>query len=194
MEYKEQQPIHILGSVYFALKNITLDEVITRLNISRYKDCIAKDAFMYLYNQDFKSNEINVIVSHQIENWTFLYIKHGSYDDCKSIVQKLLCSSESSVNFYFSDSCIDCYQWIISKNGEIIREFAYSMSIISKDIGSYVTNIEKEFVNNIALEKDGKECKFIFGEDVAESIFESTCELLSFPENLLFTIGQIHFI
>ncbi|WP_305952610.1 hypothetical protein [Emticicia oligotrophica] len=187
MEQEEQRTIPTLGSIYFAIKNISYEEVIKRLNISKHKICSAKDAFACLYSQDTQSN---VIVSHQTENWIFLYLKHGSYYDCKSIVQMLLNNSKNKVNFYFSDSCIDCYQWIISENGKIIREFSYSMSIISNNFGDYITKIEKKFIQNLVLENEGNE--FIFGEDVADSVFESTCEIKKIPESLLFTTGQIN--
>lgn len=182
--------IHIHnGMHYFAVENINVNEIVNILDIKKTERLICDNAFKYLWeNENQKSDCFKIIISPKIENWNFIYCETGSFQFNKIIVEKLISISKNRVNYYYADSCVDGYDWILADKGVVFREFKYNMSEISKNIGNCLTIEENNFLNHI-----NKNDEFIFGEDVYFSIVDATCQIKTkyFEENQKFIIGEI---
>jgi hypothetical protein len=188
----DQKEIHVVGPSYFAVLNIAPYEISSILKLDDVKVTTFEEAYKEFYPFDFstpKKYRSKLLISSSIEGWVFIYSECGIYQYCKKIVDKFL-SSASKINYYYGDSCVDCYEWIITENKEIIREFKYELGEISVNIGECITLLEKKFINEI--QRDNGE--FVFGEDVLTSIVTETCPLRKthFNETDQFFIGFIN--
>ena len=177
------------GMHYFAIENMTIDDIISILDVKKNQETNCDKAFEYLWED--KNEEIDnfkIIISENIENWNFIYCETGNFEYNKKIVEKLISCSKNRVNYYYADSCVDGYDWVLANKGEILREFEYTMSTISINIGKCLSVEEDKFIHNI--NKDGD---FIFGEEVYNSIVKATCDIKTkwYEKNQKFIIGEI---
>jgi len=177
------------GMHYFAIENMVIDDIINILDIKKTQETNCNKAFEYLWEDRNENKEIfKIIISENIENWNFIYCESGDYEYNKIIVEKLISFSNKRVNYYYTDSCVDGYDWILANRGQIFREFEYTMSNISTNNGKYLSVEEEKFIQNI-----DKDDEFIFGENVYISIVNATCDVKTkwYEENQKFTIGEI---
>jgi len=196
--FQKCHSVNILGNSYFAVKNINLNDIVLRLKVAELNFEKCNQAFEFLWTNNFgisekNNSEIKIIISETIQNWNFIYWSCGIFEECKNIVEKLNIDINCKVNYYYADSCVDGYEWIIAENGIIKRQFEYSMGTISTDIGSKICLIENEFIKNIELENQNLKNEFIFGENVFEAIIQETCDFKDkyFDKNIRFKVGTI---
>ena len=186
--------IHLLGSPFFIIKNSTVSEIIKHLEIKKINVLNSHESFGYLFNKELEDRhigqEVRIIVSEEIDGWNLIYLNRGNFEKCKVIIERLSKDKKISSNYYYADSYVDRYDWIICNKGNIVREFAYQMDKISKNNGNYLTAIESRFIHNI---ESKNEDDFVFGEDFFYSIIKKTCalELEKYKSVTSFHIGTI---
>ena len=174
--YLRRFPIHVFEP-YFAVKGVSPYEITSILNLQNLEIVNAKIAFDFLRQNHAERKQIDnpnirIIISAGIQDWVFIYWENGIFEDCKTIVEKLIEKSNDKVNYYYVDSNVDGYDWILADRGKIYREFEYNMNEISSNFGNPITNLENEFITNVELNETGKQNEFVFGENVFQSILE----------------------
>lgn len=177
------------GLHYFAVENIAIYDIINILDVKKTQVTNCNKGFEYLWKEkDVNKENFKIIISENVENWNFIYCESINYNYNKIIVEKLIKFSNKRVNYYFADSYVDGYDWILANKGQIFREFEYSMSKISTNKGNYISVEEEKFILNV-----DKDDEFIFGENVYISIVNATCFVKTkwFEENQKFIIGEI---
>ena len=155
--------IHIQGSPYFAIENMDIKEIALIFNLTDLKIKPCKDAFEYAFEQNYENynkteSQTKIIISESINNWNFVYGNHGIFEENRLLIEKMIINDLVKAYYFYVDSCVDGYDWIIAKNQQIIREFEYCMGKFSINKGDYITEIEKAFINNLETKKE-----FIFG-------------------------------
>lgn len=198
-ENAERFSIHYTCSPYFAVKGISQSEIANIIHLQNASFEKPKKAFDFLWQEYFKKQDINhkqsrMIVSSNVQDWVFIYWDNGIFENCKKIIEKIVEKSNDSVNYYYADSNVDGYDWILADRGKIYRELQYSMFEISSNFGNPITDLEKKFIENIELQLLEKEYDFVFGENVYQSILEKTgSSILKYHvNNSKFMIGVVY--
>ncbi len=181
---------HINNGHYFAIEDGDIDQIIKVLNIKVIQKAKCSEAFRYLYNGENNSKKtektFKVIISHQVNGWVFIYSENSIFENNKKWIEQLISINKKRVNYYYFDSHIDSYEWIIADKGKLNRIFEYQMLEVFHNIGEYLTSEEKKFVEFLNTDD------FIFGEDVANSIIKASCNIKKkyFDKNHQFIIGK----
>jgi hypothetical protein len=173
----------------FAIEGLYRNEIIKYLEFDLSDDLKLNDAEKFIwpyYENPNPENKIKAIISEKLDDWTFIYWSCDDLELARGLITKLISVNKNKMNYYSADSVTDNYDWIISENGKIIREFEYCWNV-HLNIGEPITEIEKKFIENANKEN----AEFIFGEDVHNSIFDKTCgiDLKKFGENTEFSVG-----
>jgi hypothetical protein len=189
--FEEEDFIHLQGSSYLAVKYLSIEQIIHLLKINSLFIKDYKDAFDYLFdnkNVVEDKSQLKIILCDLKNDWIFIYSEFG-YQTGIDVIERLLINEKIIANYYFSDSCVDGYEWIISNGGKIQRKFKYLMGDILEDYGNKITILETDYIEYIK----GNCNDFIFGGKVFYSILENTCEVKDeqYDNSFKFTIGTI---
>ncbi|WP_299126251.1 hypothetical protein [uncultured Winogradskyella sp.] len=173
----------------FAIEGIPHSKITKLLKFNIIDTLKLKDAeeFIWPYwKNPNPKDKVNAIISQDLDGWIFIYWNSDSLNFFTKFIAKLISMNASRMNYYSFDSQTDHYNWIISENGKVIREFEYCWDV-QLNIGKPITEIEKKFIENVNKEN----AEFIFGEDVHNSVFEKTCgvDLKKFGEDTEFSVG-----
>ncbi len=173
----------------FAIEGISQSKITDLLNFNLVDNLKLKKAEEFIWPYWQRPNpesKINAIISQDLNGWIFIYWHCDDFELAKNLMTILNSISPKRMNYYSADSVTDNYEWIISENGKIIREFQYCWNIHS-NIGEPITEIESKFIENT----NKKNTEFVFGEDVHNSIFEKTCgiDLTEFDKDTEFSVG-----
>ncbi|WP_271785426.1 hypothetical protein [Aquimarina algiphila] len=158
--------IDYLGSSMFCLEGLTQSEVERLFQIDNARFKSAKESIKFLFpenNWDEKIDitQLRIIISPNCNGWIFVKCQLNEFKDIKNIISNLISKTDKKVNYYYVDSHIDYYSWILSNNGKIEREFLYSMGEVMNSKGLATCPIEQKFENK---------SERIFGEDVYEEV------------------------
>ncbi len=178
--------IDYLGSSIFCIQGLTQYEVERLFQIDNKEFKSAKESIKFLFpenNWDEKidNTQLRIIISPNCNGWVFVKCQLNEFKDIKNIISNLISKTDKKINYYYVDSHIDYYSWVLSKNGKIEREFLYSMGQVTNSKGQVTCETEQKFENK---------SERVFGEDVYEEVAKINGASLSILNENLDEIGD----
>jgi len=173
--------IDYLGSSLFCIQDFTQTEVGKLFQIENIKLKPVKESIKFLFpennwDEEIDNTQLKIIISPNYKGWVFIKCELNDYNEIKETISNLNTKTSKKINYYYVDSHIDYYSWILSDNGKTKREFRYSMEKVMNSKGAITCELEKKFES---------QSEQVFGEDVYEEVAKTNGVSLSIlNENL----------